>query len=99
MNAKIKSVLLRRSSFCVLLLVDFVELKKVFVFSRQFYLINTASYGNCFVFNYARNLEDFLNGYRTSSLTGPDFGLRLVLNIQQDVYMWNGHSRRVRAMF
>ena len=63
--------------------------------SSEFEVINTATYGNCFIFNYAKNSMDSLNGRRKSSLTGPDFGLRLVMNMQQDHYLRNGHSQRV----
>ena len=64
-------------------------------YSSEFEVINTATYGNCFIFNYAKNSMDSLNGRRKSSLTGPDFGLRLVMNMQQDHYLRNGHSQRV----
>ena len=62
-------------------------------------MTNVAQYGNCFVFNAEYNIDDSimymkdLNGYndtgkrRTSSLTGPSFGLNLVLTLGKINYM------------
>ena len=57
---------------------------------RNFYITNTASFGNCFTFNSALNVNDPFGGERVSSLTGPNFGLDLVINIEQSQYMVGG---------
>ena len=56
----------------------------------NFYTSNHASFGNCFTFNTALNDNDPLGGERVTSLTGPNFGLDLVLNIEQSKYMVGG---------
>jgi hypothetical protein len=58
-------------------------------------MFNTASYGNCFTFNTNLNSDDPLGGLRMSSMTGPKFGLSLVLNIEQDQYLINGYTTQV----
>ena len=52
-------------------------------------------YGNCFAFNKFDNTADPEAGKRLTSLTGPKFGLTLVLNIQPDTYMTNGRTEQV----
>ena len=50
-------------------------------------MTNTPSYGNCFTFNSAINDKDTNGGERVSSMAGPNFGLDLVVNIEQSKYM------------
>ena len=57
----------------------------------------TASYGNCFVFNTIENQYDDEAGQRTSALTGPTYGLSLVLNLDQRNYMKGGQSKQAGA--
>ena len=65
-------------------------------FSRNFKPINVALYGNCFVFNTNYNLErDRLGGRRVSSLTGPSFGLNLIVKLDQINYMKGGITKQV----
>ena len=52
-------------------------------------------YGNCFAFNKFDNKDDREAGYRVTSLTGPKFGLTLVLNVQPESYMTNGRTEQV----
>ena len=52
-------------------------------------------YGNCFAFNKADTTDDPEAGNRMTSLTGPKFGLTLVLNIQPEAYMTNGRTEQV----
>jgi hypothetical protein len=52
-----------------------------------FQITNTPNYGTCFTFNSINNNRDTFAGNRISSMTGPFFGLSLVLNIDQDAYM------------
>ena len=57
----------------------------------QFKLVNVASYGNCFMFNSKYNRRQDLNaGERVSSLTGPSFGLKMALFMDEDNYMTRG---------
>ena len=60
-----------------------------FYFSK-FKTINVANYGNCFMFNSEyNNKNDKIAGQRVSSLTGPSFGLTLVIELDEDNYMDN----------
>ena len=62
--------------------------RRVHFFSSKFKTINVANYGNCFMFNSVyNNQNDTLAGERVSSLTGPSFGLILVLELDWDNYM------------
>ncbi len=56
------------------------------------------SYGNCFSFNTYLS-GDGLGGTRVASLTGPTYGLLLVLNIEQTKYMVNGLTKTVGDSF
>ena len=56
----------------------------------NFHTSNHASFGNCFTFNTALNDDDPLGGERVTSLTGPNFGLDLVIDIEQSKYMMDG---------
>ena len=58
---------------------------------------STASYGNCYVFNSVWNPSDSQAGRRTSALTGPAYGLQLVLNLDQKNYMNGGQSKQAGA--
>ena len=74
-------------------------------------MTNVAQYGNCFVFNAEYNIDDSimymkdLNGYndtgkrRTSSLTGPSFGLNLVLTLGKINYMDGEITKEVLITF
>ena len=52
-------------------------------------------YGNCFIFNSKINKNDSLAGKRTLALTGPTFGLSLVLNLNQKYYLRKGATQKV----
>ena len=66
---------------------------------RYFLVNNVARQGNCFIFNTEYNFkDDFIyeedeDGYydkgtrRLSSLTGPSFGLNLIVTLDQTNYM------------
>ncbi len=58
---------------------------------------NTATYGNCFSFNSQLNTADSIAGERVSSMSGPNFGLVLVLDLDQANYMLNGQTQQVGA--
>ena len=65
--------------------------------SSWFKVSNTPNFGNCFTFNSAINDEDPLGGSRVASMTGPNFGLDLIININQDNYMFGGQTRQAGA--
>ena len=68
---------------------------------------NVAQQGNCFMFNSEYNLKDtfmydeFDDGYqdtenrRQSSLTGPSFGLNLIIDLDQINYMKGEITKQV----
>ena len=57
-----------------------------------------AEYGNCFIFNTNYNLEsDPVAGRRVSSLTGPSFGLNLIITLDQKNYMRGEITKQVSA--
>ena len=70
--------------------------------------INVAQYGNCYVFNSKYNHEDdtlfkfkdtkyiSTGKRRLSSLTGPSFGLNLIVALDQIDYMKGGVTKQVR---
>jgi hypothetical protein len=58
---------------------------------------NAPSYGNCFTFNAADNSADLFAGERISSMTGPFFGLSVILNLEQRWYMNGGESKQAGA--
>jgi hypothetical protein len=60
-------------------------------------MFNTPGYGNCYTFNTKLNVADSSGGNRMSSMTGPKFGLNLVLNIEQDKYLINGLTKQVQS--
>ncbi len=75
-----------------------VLLSKIGLFARNFYLLNTASYGNCFVFNHKINTaSDVFAGKRVTSQTGPSAGLTLVLDAETEKYMMNRKTMQVRV--
>ena len=55
--------------------------------------------GNCFTFNSVLNDQDEYAGTRRSSMTGPQFGLTLVLNVEQGEYMTGGQTQTVSKSF
>ena len=71
--------------------------------------INVAQYGNCYVFNSKYNHEDdtlfkfkdtkyiSTGKRRLSSLTGPSFGLNLIVALDQIDYMKGGVTKQVRV--
>ena len=73
--------------------------------------VNVAQYGNCFIFNSKYNLEDDTlyrrdeNQYteteksRLSTLTGPSFGLNLIVGLDQIDYMKGGITKQVLICF
>ena len=64
---------------------------------RQFLKSNYPSYGNCFTFNSAINDEDDHGGNRATSMAGPNFGLDLVIDLEQAKYMKNGATQSAGA--
>ena len=71
---------------------------------------NVAQYGNCYSFNSLYNLQDdFLyriegkkhvdmGKRRLSSLTGPSFGLNLIVALDQIDYMKGGIAKQVKSI-
>ena len=65
---------------------------------RFFKLTQSATYGNCYMFNSKLNRDnDARAGRRKSSQTGPFLGLQIVLNIEQSNYMKKGQSEQAGA--
>ena len=63
---------------------------------RNFFVLNMALYGNCFIFNTRYNEEnDWFAGKRVSSLTGPSFGLNLIVDLDQVNYLRGGITKQV----
>ena len=62
-----------------------------------FRFTNDMSYGNCFTFNTEENDDDPFAGVRKSSMTGPFFGLSLILNLEQRYYVGNGITQAAGA--
>ena len=72
---------------------------------------NVAQQGNCFIFNSEYNFEDPImyeetkEGYHTtgqnriSTLTGPSFGLNLIINLDQLNYMEGEITKEVNYFF
>ena len=72
---------------------------------------NVAQYGNCYSFNSKYNLQDDTlykvednkhtdsGKRRLSSLTGPSFGLNLIVSLDQIDYMKGGVTKQVRTFF
>lgn len=63
----------------------------------NFLVSNTPSYGNCYTFNSELNSEDTFAGLRLNAITGPEFGLMLVLNLQQSTYMTGGQTKQASS--
>ena len=55
----------------------------------------SASYGACYTYNSKLNPFDSYASLRKSSLTGPFFGLSLVLNLEQQTYLKAGITKQV----
>ena len=65
---------------------------------RNFYVSNVPLYGNCFTFNTQfNNASDTFAGKRVSSLTGPSFGLSLIISLDQKDYMKDGITKQVKS--
>jgi hypothetical protein len=64
-----------------------------YLFSN-FLVSNTPSYGNCYTFNSELNSDDTYAGKRLNAMTGPQFGLMLVLNLDQSAYMTGGQTKQ-----
>ena len=63
--------------------------------NRNFMVESYPVYGNCFIFNSLQNANDTLAGERLLALTGPTFGLALVLNLNQKWYLQEGATPKV----
>ena len=71
---------------------------------------NVAQYGNCYSFNSKYNLKDDILYHiedkkyvdtgqrRLSSLTGPSFGLNLIVALDQIDYMKGGITKQVKSI-
>ena len=80
------------------------------MFNRNFMELNVAQYGNCYSFNSKYNLQDDIlyqiedkkhvdkGQRRLSSLTGPSFGLNLVVALDQIDYMKGGITKQVKSI-
>ena len=71
--------------------------KLTLILCRNFLTINVPNYGNCYVFNTALNPNDSFGGLRVTSLTGPAFGLSMVISLEQHNYMRGGQSKQAGA--
>ncbi len=70
------------------------------LYIRNFHLLNTAHYGNCFVFNHKINAEhDVFAGMRVTSQTGASAGLTLVLDAETEKYMANKRTMQVYILW
>jgi hypothetical protein len=73
---------------------------------RNFKVTNVAAQGNCFMFNSEYNFNDPImytnktrkknKSQRLSSLTGPRFGLNLIVTLDQIQYMEGAITKQVR---
>ena len=63
----------------------------------NFMATNTPTYGNCFTFNFANNDLDSYGGKRVSTMPGPNFGLDLVINVEQSKYLGGGITQSAGA--
>ena len=68
---------------------------ELFSFFSVFKNYPNPAYGNCFAFNKENATDDAGAGKRVTSLTGPRFGLSLVLNIDPEGYMAGGRTQQV----
>ena len=70
-----------------------------FVFSRNFLITNVPFYGNCFAFNTVyKNSRSKEKKSILSSISGPSFGLNIILALDQRNYMKNGITEQVNAI-
>ena len=79
----------------------------VYYYFRNFLVTNVARQGNCFMFNSKYNFHDSImyqetqEGYtatgriRKSPLTGPGFGLNLIITLDQLNYMEGEITKQV----
>ncbi|XP_059085144.1 degenerin-like protein asic-1 isoform X3 [Tigriopus californicus] len=65
--------------------------------SSFFWPSQSPNYGNCYTFNSGINGKDPQGGRRVSSMSGPSFGLTLVLNLNQTNYMQRGQTTQAGA--
>ena len=70
----------------------------LFAIYSWFFAYPTPGYGNCYAFNKDDIKADPEAGNRKTSLTGPKFGLTLVLNIGPEGYMTNGRTEQVTGL-
>ena len=67
-----------------------------FLFFRNFLNFSVALFGSCFTFNTEYNeMKDEAAGKRVSSLTGPSFGLNLVLELDLFNYLKGNITKHV----
>ena len=71
--------------------------KYLLLFFSNFLTSASASYGACYTFNSELNPDDEHLDSRISSMTGPFFGLSLVLNLQQKGYLKGGITKQVSS--
>ena len=69
------------------------------LFFSNFLTTASASYGACYTFNSELNPDDEHLDSRISSMTGPFFGLSLVLNLEQKNYLKGGITKQVRQIY
>ena len=68
-------------------------------FSRNFLITNVPFYGNCFAFNTVyKNSRSKEKKSILSSISGPSFGLNIILALDQRNYMKNGITEQVNAI-
>ena len=70
-----------------------------YTFSRNFLITNVPFYGNCFAFNtvYKNNRSKEKKSV-LSSISGPSFGLNIILALDQRNYMKNGITEQVNEI-
>ena len=67
-----------------------------YIFCRSFLNFSVALFGNCFTFNTKHNEnKDKAAGKRVSSLTGPSFGLNLILELDLFNYLKGNITKHV----
>ena len=69
--------------------------KCIFFKLRNFWITSSSGFGNCFTFNSLLNGDDVFGGERVTSMTGPSFGLNLIVDLQQGAYMKKGQTKQV----
>ena len=70
-----------------------------YIFSRNFLITNVPFYGNCFAFNTVyKNSRSKEKKAILSSISGPTFGLNIILALDQRNYMKNGITEQVNVI-